>query len=93
MPFTIGGEWVPQKKPSSASKKCQVIEQKRKGKWITLVQNLQLDLEDLKVVAQYLKQTCHTGGTVKNQVIELQGQLKEKITQALRDTPKGSFKV
>lgn len=93
MPFTIGGDWIPSNTNQSKQTALKVVEQKRKGKWLTLVIGLGLNKEDLKSVTQFLKQTCHTGGTFKEDTIELQGQIKDKVIKALKNTPKGSFKV
>lgn len=56
----------------------------RGGKTVTLVRNLQLTPDDLKALAKQLKQVCGTGGTVKDGVIEIQGEHREKIAAALR---------
>lgn len=56
----------------------------RGGKAVTLVKNLSLSDEDLKSLAKRLKQACGTGGTVKDGVIEIQGEQREKIAEVLR---------
>ena|ERR1043166_5881040 len=56
----------------------------RHGGVVTLVKNLALSAEDLKALAKILKQQCGTGGTVKGDVIELQGEQREKIGDILR---------
>jgi translation initiation factor 1 len=45
----------------------------RKGKGVTLVKGVPLDALALAQLAKQLKATCGTGGTVKDGVIELQG--------------------
>ena len=55
----------------------------RKGKGVTLVTGFQGSGEDLKALAKRLKQVCGTGGTVKQGVIEIQGDLRHKIQQEL----------
>ena len=55
----------------------------RGGKTVTLVKNLVLSEEDLKALAKRLKKTCGTGGTIKNGVIEIQGEHREKIAGVL----------
>ena len=55
----------------------------RGGKAVTLVKNLVLSAEDMKSVAKMLKQECGTGGTIKNGVIEIQGEHREKIAALL----------
>ena len=56
----------------------------RGGKAVTLVKNLVLSAEDLKNLAKKLKQDCGTGGTIKDGVIEIQGEQREKIADVLR---------
>jgi translation initiation factor 1 len=56
----------------------------RGGKTVTLVKNLQLTPDDLKELAKTLKQACGTGGTIKDGVIEIQGEHREKIAAALQ---------
>jgi translation initiation factor 1 len=56
----------------------------RGGKTVTLVKHLVLSEEDLKALAKQLKQACGCGGTVKDDLIEIQGADREKIAAALR---------
>ena len=51
---------------------------------MTLVKNLVLSADDLKALARKLKQECGTGGTIKEGVIEIQGEQREKIADILR---------
>ena len=51
---------------------------------MTLVKGLVLSATDLAILAKTLKQACGTGGTVKEGVIEIQGQEREKIAEALK---------
>jgi len=56
----------------------------RGGKAVTRVKNLVLSADDLKALAKKLKQECGTGGTIKDGVIEIQGEQREKIADVLR---------
>ena len=56
----------------------------RGGKVVTVVKKLVLSEDDLKDLATKLKQVCGSGGTVKDGVIEIQGEHREKIAEALR---------
>ena len=56
----------------------------RGGKPVSLVKNLVLSDDDLKALAKKLKHECGRGGTVKDGVIELQGEQREKIADILR---------
>jgi len=55
----------------------------RGGKTVTLVKKLVLSEEDMKELAKKLKQVCGSGGTIKEDMIEIQGEHREKIAEAL----------
>ena len=56
----------------------------RGGSTVTLVKKLVLSEQDMKELARKLKQVCGSGGTVKEDVIEIQGEHREKIAEALK---------
>lgn len=56
----------------------------RGGKGVTLVKGLALSEAELSTLAKKLKQACGSGGTVKDGVIEIQGENREKIADILR---------
>jgi len=62
----------------------------RGGKTVTLVKNLVLSEKDLKAQAKTIKRACGTGGTIKDGIIEIQGEHREKIAKVLR---KQGYKV
>jgi translation initiation factor 1 len=55
----------------------------RKGKGVTLIKGVPLHPEGVKALAKALKQTCGSGGTVKEGVIEIQGDHRNLIIQEL----------
>ncbi len=55
----------------------------RHGGTVTLVKKLVLSDADMKELAKKLKQLCGSGGTIKEDVIEIQGEHREKIAEAL----------
>lgn len=57
----------------------------RGGKTVTVVRDLRLNPQDMKSLAAKLKNACGSGGTVKDQTIEIQGDHREKVAQVLRD--------
>jgi translation initiation factor 1 len=59
----------------------------RGGKVVTTISGLMLDKKELAALAKQLKKRCGTGGSVKNHVIEIQGDVCEIIQQEL--TKKG----
>ncbi len=56
----------------------------RAGSPVTLVKNLVLSADDMKALAKQLKQACGTGGTIKDGVIEMQGEQRQKIAGILQ---------
>jgi len=56
----------------------------RKGKGVTLVKGLLLDVDALNQVARELKAACGVGGTVKDGVIELQGDHIDVVVERLK---------
>jgi translation initiation factor 1 len=55
----------------------------RKGKGVTLIGGLPLAQKDLKALAKKLKAKCGTGGTVKEGVIEIQGDQRDLLVAEL----------
>ena len=55
----------------------------RAGKGVCIISGLPLNEAALHELAKKLKQHCGTGGTVKNDTIEIQGDQREKIRQYL----------
>ncbi len=51
----------------------------RKGKGVTTLSGFALSEADLKLLAKQLKQKCSTGGTVKDRIIEIQGDHRELL--------------
>jgi len=56
----------------------------RRGGTITLIKKLVLSEEDMKELAKKLKQLCGSGGTIKDGEIEIQGEHRERIAEALQ---------
>ncbi|MFC7369897.1 MULTISPECIES: translation initiation factor Sui1 [Vreelandella] len=55
----------------------------RKGKGVTTISGLPLSGTELKTLAKTLKKRCGTGGAVKDGIIEIQGDHRETLQQAL----------
>lgn len=55
----------------------------RKGKGVTTVSGMLMDEQQIKQLCSELKKLCGTGGTVKDQIIEIQGDNRDKIKAAL----------
>ena len=56
----------------------------RAGKGVTLVKGVALESEALIALGKQLKATCGSGGTVKDGVIEVQGDHVERVMEALK---------
>ena len=56
----------------------------RGGKVVSLVKNLQLSEKDMQALAKKLKQAVGAGGAVKDGVIEIQGDNRQKIAEVLK---------
>jgi translation initiation factor 1 len=56
----------------------------RGGKGVTLVKGLVLSEADMSALAKTIKQACGSGGTIKDGVIEIQGENRERIADTLR---------
>ncbi len=55
----------------------------RKGKGVTVVKGVALDAAGLTALGKQLKTACGSGGTVKDGVIEIQGDHRELVIAAL----------
>ena len=55
----------------------------RAGKGVTVLRGLTLTEAELSTLAKTLKQSLGLGGTVKNGVVEIQSQEREKIAEVL----------
>lgn len=62
----------------------------RKGKGVVTITGLGLNAKALKDLAKKLKKICGTGGTVVDEVIEIQGDKRDEIKTVLE---KEGFKV
>jgi predicted translation initiation factor SUI1 len=58
--------------------------QGRKGKGVTVVRGLGLDAQALAELGRELKAACGSGGTVKDGVIEIQGEHRDRIVLRLQ---------
>jgi translation initiation factor 1 len=56
----------------------------RRGKGVTTISNVALDEDGLRQLAGKLKKRCGVGGSVKDGVIELQGDHRDVVIDVLR---------
>lgn len=65
-------------------------DKRRYGKYVTIVSGFDTRAEDMKELAKTLKKKTATGGTVKGDKIELQGDQRERVKKVLEEM---GFKV
>ena len=56
----------------------------RQGKGVTIISGVPVSSDELKVLAKKLKQKCGCGGTVKDSVIEIQGDHRDMLIEELK---------
>ncbi|MDF7798530.1 stress response translation initiation inhibitor YciH [Pontiellaceae bacterium B1224] len=86
---TDKGRIKPEKKKQEAPKGDGIVRvgretKGRKGKGMTIITGVPLHPEGLKDLAKKLKQKCGTGGTLKGQVIEIQGDHRDLMVAELQ---------
>ena len=69
----------------SVSSAAQLLAEELSGKTVTVVKGFTGSEEDLKNLEKMLKTKCGTGGSSKDGVIILQGEMKDKLVTILRD--------
>lgn len=82
MPFTLDGTWIPTPKVYPPIK---VYKEKRKGSEITVVKNLPMEADDLKQLVSQIKKHLATGGTIKGDIVEFQGDKLELLVRFLKE--------
>ena len=58
----------------------------RKGKGVTLIDGLGMNPDDLSSLAKTLKNKCGSGGTVKDGIIEIQGDHRQFLATLLQES-------
>ena len=69
--------------PARITAKLRMEKKGRGGKTVTVVYGLPQNEEFLKELAAELKRACGTGGAVVDGGVELQGELRERVRDAL----------
>jgi len=71
--------------PQKQNLKVFLDKKARKGKIVTIIEGFIGKEDDLKELGKFLKTKCGVGGSVKNSEIIIQGNLKEKIFNLLKE--------
>ncbi|MBE9055761.1 translation initiation factor [Sphaerospermopsis sp. LEGE 08334] len=69
--------------PNQQNVRVQATRAGRKGKTVTVITGFQTKPETLNALLKQLKTQCGTGGTLKENEIEIQGDHKQKILEIL----------
>lgn len=86
MPFTIGGEWIPntpEKKSTQKPVKVRLV--KRGNNTLTVILNLNLSHEKLSELSSALKRKLGVGGAIKDGTIEIQGDKLNEVKRMLHE--------
>jgi translation initiation factor 1 len=59
------------------------VEKRKRGKLVTVVRGLNAADNDLPELLKLLKSTCGAGGTLKEDVLEIQGNQLDRVGEAL----------
>lgn len=57
----------------------------RAGKTVVTIDGLELDEAGLRDLARVVRRRCGTGGTVRDGVIEVQGDIRDRVAQVLQE--------
>jgi translation initiation factor 1 len=70
--------------PRQQAPRVRREKQGRGGKVVTVVYDLELTDSELKSLGKELRQTCASGGTVKEGKIEIRGDHRDKVVDLLQ---------
>ena len=60
------------------------VEKRKRGKTVTVIRGLPAEGNDLPALLTRLKSTCGAGGSLKDAVLEIQGDQRERVRGVLR---------
>lgn len=88
--YSTDPDFKPEEEPSeqpvytkSHELRLSLDRKQRAGKSVTIIEGFRESIEDIEALAKKLKSKCATGGTIKNRVIEIQGDHRAKIEAEL----------
>jgi translation initiation factor 1 len=74
---------VPELPADQQNLRVQASRKGRKGKTVTVITGFQAKPETIAALLKQLKAQCGTGGTMRENEIEIQGEHKQKLVQIL----------
>ena len=74
---------VPDRPPNQQTVRVQVSRKGRGGKTVTVITGFEHQPDSLTALAKQLKAQCGTGGTAKEDTIEIQGDHAQKLVELL----------
>ena len=84
MPFTIGGQWIPDESPSNNNQKAVKVRLVKRGKNIlTVILNLKISAQEIIALASKIKRQLGCGGAIKDNEIEIQGDKVDQVKKIL----------
>jgi translation initiation factor 1 len=81
---------VPDLPPQQQDLRVQSTRKGRKGKTVTVISGFQSSPETLAKLLKQLKSQCGSGGTQKDNTLEIQGDHAQKLVQLLRQMGYGA---
>lgn len=76
-------EPIPIKPPEKQIARIR-LEKRKNGKWVTTIRDLDPAGEHLSTLLTKLKKHCGAGGTIEDDILELQGDHVQRITDFLK---------
>jgi translation initiation factor 1 len=70
--------------PNQQNVRIQATRSGRKGKTVTVVTGFQHSTENLTKLLKQLKNKCGAGGTLKDNVLEIQGDRRQQLLELLQ---------
>jgi len=72
--------------PPPATQTARVgLEKRKKGKWVTTVRGLPPSDNDLPALVTQLKNRCGAGGTISDDILEIQGDHAQRVREILTE--------
>ncbi|MBE9041940.1 translation initiation factor [Oscillatoriales cyanobacterium LEGE 11467] len=69
--------------PQQQQLRIQASRKERGGKTVTVIRGFQLKTDTLKKLLKQLKNQCGTGGSIKDETLEIQGDRTQQILEIL----------